>query len=685
MTKALIKKSWIPIFLLVLGLSAFGCSNKDSNNETSHSVRVNKAKATNLTLSLTLSSINDPNLSATQIGDLSKKITVNILGQASPGSGVLIARDNQQYSVLTAWHVLKGQRDGEEISIQTFDGKYHDSNFRSIRKIEGVDMAIIDFKSNQNYQVVKIGNVSLSSPGDEVFVAGFPLPTSAVPRSIFRLLKGNIVANTSELQPDGYQLMYSNPTLPGMSGGAVLSKKGALIGMHGKGETDIILSEQSGIAVKTGINQAVPISYLLDNVSGLKPSASDYVNNEVSSLVSTASERVEFFNSFSKSLHLFERYDQNKLRGFQEIQAAILKQAIYLMTDAINNDKNNAYNYYLRGLYRELGRGYFSYLDEFKDVQLVTHDYDMAIKLDPDLARAYVRRARIDRFHYKGNASDEYFRRAIDLDPYLEEAYLEYSDFLRYKSGFKYSKSFPVVKEGLERIPASAKLNARFANHLRMIALQKINLEHERRIVNGYKDGTLTEENYSEKTSSWNKELRLSKEYIEQLLLALKHLDVSLNIDPIDRFPFRRIERGEIRAEVGNYLGAIEDMSYVISQSHLRRYEGLFRRHTYYIEAGMLEEALDDLNTILKLNICDKGQNECYFYRANTLGYVNDLQFDQIPFRKALLLKEIGRDQDACSELPGINKIQRRLALSISGLTPQQLHAWFDVCNINDL
>ena len=131
--------------------------------------------------------------------------------------------------------------------------------------------------------------------------------------------------------------------------------------------------------------------------------------------MSTASERIELFNSFSKSLHLSEQQDSKKLLNHFKVRSAFILQAVDLMTEAINVDNNTAYNYYLRGLYRELGRGHFPHLDGFKDKRLIAQDYDMAIQLDPELARAYVRHGKLYRWDDKDKA-EEYFRKAIEID-----------------------------------------------------------------------------------------------------------------------------------------------------------------------------------------------------------------------------------------------------------------------------
>jgi hypothetical protein len=198
--------------------------------------------------------------SAEAVAKVAQAITVRIEG-ATQGSGVLVKRDGNRYTVLTAWHVVSAQRPGEELDIYTPDGQRHPVEQGSIRRLGEVDMAVLSFAGSNTYTLSSIGDVKSVLPGSPIFVAGFPLPTQAVNERILRFLRGDVVANTSVLISGGYQLLYSNPTLPGMSGGAVLNARGQLVGIHGQGETDIKMSESKGVAVKTGNNQAVPISY----------------------------------------------------------------------------------------------------------------------------------------------------------------------------------------------------------------------------------------------------------------------------------------------------------------------------------------------------------------------------------------------------------------------------------------
>jgi V8-like Glu-specific endopeptidase len=200
--------------------------------------------------------------SAEAVAKVAQAITVRIEG-ATQGSGVLVKRDGNRYTVLTAWHVVSGQRPGEELDIFTPDGQRHQLEQGSIKRIGDVDMAVLTFTSNKTYLVAKVGDVKSVSMGNPIWVSGFPLPSPAVPTRLLRFLKGDVIANATAAIPNGYQLLYSNPTLPGMSGGAALSAQGSLVGIHGQGETDVKMSEQQGVAVKTGTNQAVPINHFV--------------------------------------------------------------------------------------------------------------------------------------------------------------------------------------------------------------------------------------------------------------------------------------------------------------------------------------------------------------------------------------------------------------------------------------
>ena len=221
------------------------------------------------TAAILLSASNAQAKDASEIAEIAKAITVRIEG-ATQGSGVLVKKEGNSYTVLTSWHVLQDNLPGEEVGIITSDGKEHLWESESLQRLGKVDMAVITFTSKRNYQVAKIGDIKTISMGNQVFVAGFPLPSYAVPISFLRFLEGKVIANARVDIPDGYQLLYSNPTLKGMSGGCVLDKQGTLVGIHGRAEQDDQISMSTGKFIATRTNMAVPITYYQQLVSGEK-------------------------------------------------------------------------------------------------------------------------------------------------------------------------------------------------------------------------------------------------------------------------------------------------------------------------------------------------------------------------------------------------------------------------------
>jgi len=209
-------------------------------------------------------------LNTEAIARIAQAITVRLEG-ATQGSGVLIQREGNRYTVLTAWHVVNSQRPGEELAIITPDGKQHQLEQGSIQRLGQVDLAVLKFSSTSSYQLVQIGSARSVASGSDVFVSGFPLPTTAVPNRLLRFRNGHLEANAQVFIPNGYQLLYNNQTLPGMSGGAVLDANGRLVGIHASAERADEISDSSGKAVATGTNQGVPIDYYIQFYKGVAP------------------------------------------------------------------------------------------------------------------------------------------------------------------------------------------------------------------------------------------------------------------------------------------------------------------------------------------------------------------------------------------------------------------------------
>jgi tetratricopeptide (TPR) repeat protein len=191
--------------------------------------------------------------------DKSRNVTVKILG-ATEGSGVLIAHDDETHTVLTAWHVISSNNKNEEITIKTFDNRKHTTNIEEAIRIGNLDLAIIRFKSNVQYKAVNYPGKDLT-PSDMLYVMGYPNTTGT-----YRKTVGTLVASADVGINQGYQLLYTNNTRSGMSGGPIFDSDYNLIGIHGRGEYNNLKNNKS--LQKTNINQGIPIYYYDQHKNG---------------------------------------------------------------------------------------------------------------------------------------------------------------------------------------------------------------------------------------------------------------------------------------------------------------------------------------------------------------------------------------------------------------------------------
>jgi len=200
--------------------------------------------------------------------EIAKVVTVSI-ECATQGSGFLVKREGSRYTVLTAWHVLKGQGLKEDCDVYTFDGYRHRVDAKSIKRLGDIDLAVVSFASTKIYATARMGDPSRLGQGDSVTVAGFPLSSSAIPSRFLSILSGKVLRNELPVSTSGYQIIYTNPTLPGMSGGPVFNWLGRVVGVHGLAETDLAMTHIPDVAVKTGRNMAMPVTFAIPYLFGI--------------------------------------------------------------------------------------------------------------------------------------------------------------------------------------------------------------------------------------------------------------------------------------------------------------------------------------------------------------------------------------------------------------------------------
>jgi WD40 repeat protein len=166
-------------------------------------------------------------LTPTQVNEIAKKITVRIDG-AAPGTGVIVKKEGNTYTVLTNHHVVA--KSGKYTA--KIGDKSYPVNAQTIKKLGNVDLAVFEFASSEIYQVAELGDSDQISEGIPVHVVGWAAPDAVNPERGYVFTNGSISRRVAKAK-NGYALVYTNTVKPGMSGGAVLNEEGRLVGING--------------------------------------------------------------------------------------------------------------------------------------------------------------------------------------------------------------------------------------------------------------------------------------------------------------------------------------------------------------------------------------------------------------------------------------------------------------------
>jgi tetratricopeptide (TPR) repeat protein len=325
-------------------------------------------------------------LSATQVDAIARQVTVKIDGQ-NPGSGVIISKSGQTYYVLTAEHVV---RTPDEYYVITPDGKSYKIDYPRVKKLPGLDLAVVPFTSAQTYQVVVIGSSSQLKEGTVAYVAGFPMQRVDTTQTRYRFSAGEIAAQASRPLENGYALAYFNDTFAGMSGGAILDQQGQLVGIHGASKAQF--AENQGInpesGRKFGLNLGIPIDTFLRSASQIIPELK-------LPAASAASVSVQM-----TATDLFIQAVDHAITGKAKEASLSIDQVIRLQP-------NYAAAYFVRGGFRQVNN----------DMKGAITDYDQVIRFNPNYVDAYNNRGntRSDLGDKKGAIAD--FDQAIRLSP----------------------------------------------------------------------------------------------------------------------------------------------------------------------------------------------------------------------------------------------------------------------------
>jgi tetratricopeptide (TPR) repeat protein len=290
--------------------------------------------------------------SSVEIAETAKAITVLITEPDNVGSGVILQQQGDIYTVITAAHVVKNKA---SFKITTPDDRSYQIIPNSVRAASGsIDLAIVKFRSTAKYPTAKLGNCNILKSGMDLYVGGFPGVSRAINEPVFVFREGKVSANSTKTFENGYSLIYSNDTLPGMSGGAVLNSNGELVAIHGRGDRD------TTTGVKNGFNLGIPINRFATVASTMGVQ----LDGQVTPIPQNAALKADDY--FASAV---QKYDKGDNRG-----------ALADYNQAIAIDPKSAYSYN--------GRGALKY-EKLNDVQGALADFNQAIAIDPKSAYSY--------------------------------------------------------------------------------------------------------------------------------------------------------------------------------------------------------------------------------------------------------------------------------------------------------
>ncbi len=517
------------------------------------------------------------------------------------GSGVIIAKKGNIYTVLTAAHVLCEKIAEEKTCVNftytvvTSDGKTRNIEKSTIIRQEGVDLAVFQFESLDNYPVAEIANYNPNS-GDFVFAAGFPKIGDNPSKWLFsggrinEKEQGLLQTRQSDLSTQqsgtlqsvasltgGYELVYTSITFGGMSGGAVLDSQGRVIGIHGRsegaGEGKIQLGYSLGIPISTFIGLQERLKVKPQLLTTAQPQVSPQQKQEISQaiagiIVPNTNAKADIWIQRGGQLWRLRRYEE-AIKAFDEA----IKQ----------NDPDNVYlAWYGKGLA----------LGAFGKAQPAIEALQQAINTLPkgeDLKEFHSsilqQQSVVYRFLENYEQALTVINQAISLLPNNPNSYNEkwavLSELKRYD-------------EGLAAINQAINLAPRAVWYLNR--------------GNLYQD----QQKYELALADWNKAIEINPNYAEAYLnrgnlyknlqkyeLALADYSKAIDINP--NYAYAYYNRGNLYKNLQKYELALADYSKAI-KINPNFAEAYNNRGNLYSNQQKYELALADYNKAIEIN-----------------------------------------------------------------------------------
>jgi tetratricopeptide (TPR) repeat protein/S1-C subfamily serine protease len=599
-----------------------------------------------------------------------KQITVRIdSSSGANGSGIIIAKEGNSYTVVTADHVICEKDEARKCLNNTYeilapDGKTYPVEASTIKRQEGVDLAVVKFTSTATYQVAQLANYPITR-NDAVFVAGYPKLNNNEPAPWRFSLgygldreQGLLAVNDSSLSTDssglatsqgslsgGYEMVYTSITYGGMSGGAVLDREGRVIGIHGlaEGETALNSQDSSATKIQLGYSLGVPVNTLIGLADRLSVAGLPIQENRPQELnptdkktfedailgiqISQGNATAETWIERGNQLWRLQRYDE-------AVQA--FDKAIALKPEFIH------LAYYGKG----------SALIYLGELEAALTSLSLATEANPQFGTAFLAESSVLRLLNQQEKALVAIEEAIDLQNDNANLYSEKANIL---SGLKrYSEAEVAYNQAIQLNPRSAFYNSRgvlyedqgklklaLADYNKAISL---NLNHVRSYNNR---GSLYNEQGKPELAlaDYNKAISLDPNYAPAynnrgLLynkqgkpeLALADYNQAIAINPNQALLY--YNRGNLYNEQGKPELALADHNKAIAlnPNYTPAYSN---RGILYEDQGKSELALADYNQAIAIN---PNQALLYYNRGNLYKDQGKLELALADYNQAIAL-----------------------------------------------